>query len=509
MNPSSTAPGDDDPRTFDDFTASAAMQDHAMDASSLQGLAAALAIGPRRVMPSAWLPWVWDRARGERSPAFANLEQANAILAVVMRLYNAVVAAFEGESVGFEPLFWREAQWGAAEFCEGFMIGVGLAQADWAALDAADPEALGSIRLLATADSEVLRRLGEDEAEAMLDSIVPSLFEIRDFWRGDVLRGDAWRAAEAAGDGVWTRVRDGLEFLQQPFPAAAVALAEAHRDEVAPHLVAALEAIAEDPALAEDDDYTLHLFAMHLLAGWRDRRAFAPLLAIGSVHDADVIDAWFGDLVHESYGRCLASVSGGDLKPMMALADDPLCDVWLRSAVLGGLTACVLEGDADREAVVAYLKSAAEREAAAMRADAAPGRDGFNLLDSIVAELTDLGAIEHLAAIRQWMAEGLLDPGFADLDFIESAIAEPHEEARARMLQRKQGYVADAASEMSWWYLFDPRSRWSEPDTMPGLEAPLGNAPGEPYVRPGPKIGRNDPCPCGSGRKYKKCHGAG
>jgi uncharacterized protein len=26
--------------------------------------------------------------------------------------------------------------------------------------------------------------------------------------------------------------------------------------------------------------------------------------------------------------------------------------------------------------------------------------------------------------------------------------------------------------------------------------------------RAGPKIGRNDPCPCGSGRKYKRCHGA-
>src|SRR4029079_7057130 len=24
-----------------------------------------------------------------------------------------------------------------------------------------------------------------------------------------------------------------------------------------------------------------------------------------------------------------------------------------------------------------------------------------------------------------------------------------------------------------------------------------------------PEVGRNDPCPCGSGRKYKKCHGAG
>ncbi len=28
-------------------------------------------------------------------------------------------------------------------------------------------------------------------------------------------------------------------------------------------------------------------------------------------------------------------------------------------------------------------------------------------------------------------------------------------------------------------------------------------------VRETPKVGRNDPCPCGSGKKYKKCHGAG
>ena len=31
--------------------------------------------------------------------------------------------------------------------------------------------------------------------------------------------------------------------------------------------------------------------------------------------------------------------------------------------------------------------------------------------------------------------------------------------------------------------------------------------PREPLVRDGPKVGRNDPCPCGSGRKYKQCHG--
>ncbi|HWH83837.1 MAG TPA: UPF0149 family protein [Burkholderiaceae bacterium] len=31
----------------------------------------------------------------------------------------------------------------------------------------------------------------------------------------------------------------------------------------------------------------------------------------------------------------------------------------------------------------------------------------------------------------------------------------------------------------------------------------------EPVKRDAPKVGRNEPCPCGSGKKYKQCHGAG
>jgi preprotein translocase subunit SecA len=33
-------------------------------------------------------------------------------------------------------------------------------------------------------------------------------------------------------------------------------------------------------------------------------------------------------------------------------------------------------------------------------------------------------------------------------------------------------------------------------------------APVQQVVRGQEKVGRNDPCPCGSGKKYKKCHGA-
>jgi mRNA-degrading endonuclease RelE of RelBE toxin-antitoxin system len=41
-------------------------------------------------------------------------------------------------------------------------------------------------------------------------------------------------------------------------------------------------------------------------------------------------------------------------------------------------------------------------------------------------------------------------------------------------------------------------------DALPEREPPRVVA-GYTLVRPGPKVGRNDPCPCGSGRKYKKC----
>ena len=41
-----------------------------------------------------------------------------------------------------------------------------------------------------------------------------------------------------------------------------------------------------------------------------------------------------------------------------------------------------------------------------------------------------------------------------------------------------------------------------------GTDCDHEHAPQEPFRRSAPKLGRNDPCHCGSGRKFKKCHGA-
>ena len=72
------------------------------------------------------------------------------------------------------------------------------------------------------------------------------------------------------------------------------------------------------------------------------------------------------------------------------------------------------------------------------------------------------------------------------------------------------------------WEFYEPEAiakrqiRWREEDEKESQRNLKRNADypadpydpyydNEPYIRPEPKIGRNDPCPCGSGKKYKKC----
>jgi preprotein translocase subunit SecA len=50
---------------------------------------------------------------------------------------------------------------------------------------------------------------------------------------------------------------------------------------------------------------------------------------------------------------------------------------------------------------------------------------------------------------------------------------------------------------------YDEALAEADPEPGPGAAA----AKAAPFVRAGEKVGRNDPCPCGSGKKYKQCHG--
>jgi len=52
-------------------------------------------------------------------------------------------------------------------------------------------------------------------------------------------------------------------------------------------------------------------------------------------------------------------------------------------------------------------------------------------------------------------------------------------------------------------------SAMAEAESAPPQQGPgaAEAAPAQPFIREGRKVGRNEPCPCGSGKKYKQCHG--
>lgn len=68
--------------------------------------------------------------------------------------------------------------------------------------------------------------------------------------------------------------------------------------------------------------------------------------------------------------------------------------------------------------------------------------------------------------------------------------------------EEKGRYVAEKCAEHGWHYIIG-----FEPD-MPEDISDLENALNPPKPIKSKKVNRNEPCPCGGGKKYKKCCGA-
>jgi preprotein translocase subunit SecA len=85
----------------------------------------------------------------------------------------------------------------------------------------------------------------------------------------------------------------------------------------------------------------------------------------------------------------------------------------------------------------------------------------------------------------------------------EVAEAERRAEEAARAIKNVQYQHADFQGGMAG----EGEAPLPSGESMVAAAAAAGNASVEPFVRSTQKVGRNDPCPCGSGRKFKQCHG--
>jgi uncharacterized protein len=89
---------------LDAFLNSDLAPDESMGLSDLDGFLAGLAVSPELIMPSEWLPVVW----GSEEPDFESVDQAQAILGVIMARYNEIVRLLDTDPDSFDPVFWSD-----------------------------------------------------------------------------------------------------------------------------------------------------------------------------------------------------------------------------------------------------------------------------------------------------------------------------------------------------------------------------------------------------------------
>ena len=232
--------------------------------------------------------------------------------------------------------------------------------------------------------------------------------------------------------------------------------------------------------LSERTERTL-FYAVHLLGDRGDTAAFDDLCALAG--DPDRADLILGDALTETMPRILVSCFAGDPAPLQRLIERRDADAVIRGAALIALAYLAAAKRLTRTALHAYLAGLYDR--------LSPDDDAFVWHAWVTAVgLLGFGALA----------------GKADTVFEQGRI--PPE------LGTRRDFRADllaATNDPAWLGGFDqwgvgPLGSALEALEFFGASGPEEDAPVQaPYVNALRDVGRNDPCPCGSGKKYKKC----
>ncbi len=282
-------------------------------------------------------------------------------------------------------------------------------------------------------------------------------------------------------------IRQELEFYTGRFPTNAVRAAIEQRDAMIPVLLAALQEAADAPAeMARDPNRMLHMYAMYLLAQFCEQAAY-PLLVKFFSTPGEISLNTTGDVVTEDLDRILASVCHNDLEPIKRMIEDAAVNEYVRSACLRTLVILVAQEKLSRKHVVDYFRSLFQDKLE---------REPDFIWGALVSASCDLYPEELLDDIQQAYDDGLVDLWHIRMDSVRDALAEGKEKVLRKFRQHQGHFVEDTVAEMHWWACF------TEDANASTTEYPT--TANQPLVK-GKKIGRNDPCPCGSGKKYKKC----
>jgi hypothetical protein len=290
-----------------------------------------------------------------------------------------------------------------------------------------------------------------------------------------------------------------LADLSKPYPTRppieALAAAEHHQQDLVEPLLRALERGIGDPKGTPPGEVMLFNYAAYLLAKWREPRAYPLFIRWLSLPGQGAFDIG-GDTVTQDGKRFLACVCRGDLEPIKQLILNREADEFCRTAAIEALALLVAWQEVPHQTVSDYFLWLA-REGLE--------REPSFAWDGLANTCVDIEAVEVFPEIRRAYEEGLANPGVMEPEELDRVDAGPRGQWLARFRERHPP-IADVAKETSWWRCFreDPLQQVIRDAASESASSQWKPQP----TRAAPKVGRNDPCPCGSGKKYKKCCGS-
>lgn len=292
------------------------------------------------------------------------------------------------------------------------------------------------------------------------------------------------------------RIVVALSAQGDPLRREALAASDAFRANLKVDFLSELESWLEDPEMALQEDGSLGLHALFMLGRWREESAWPVIRKLFSLPGGIGYEL-LGDLITEDGSILLAMVGGQRQDELRAMAEDEKLDEHCRNACIDALTCLVVWGELPRVEHIAWLRELLTGKLRDVRVNE-------HAFGGVVSAACDLEAWELRPEIEAAYERGVVDDGFIDLGFFLDCQAGKHRSQWPAFCDRHQP-VTDVAASTKW---LDQPPRKHEPLLPPVDENLHLNADSTtPYIAP-PKVGRNDPCPCGSGMKSKKCCGA-
>lgn len=229
------------------------------------------------------------------------------------------------------------------------------------------------------------------------------------------------------------------------YPEAEVNEALQHQAALTPHLLAILEAIADNPQRYALEGHNAHVYAASLLAHFAEPAAHRPLIRAFSIAEELLVDLW-GDMTTETLPTLLHRTANGSLTAIMDLVRDREADQYVRCAAMEALSYAVAFDPARRDEVVTFLQGLFTGEEAAA--------DSW-FWGNLVATLCDLHPGDSLAVIDQAYADNLVPPGFLDPGYVAAANDKTPEASRADLVSWVQARMPkDVHAYVSWFAEF-------------------------------------------------------